>query len=101
MQFRILTIAALAVSISGVALAQTSGTAPSTDAATSSRLEDKTMMAPFYTDDTMTTLRSDAEFSASLKALKSEDREAIKNECGNSNTQRGVFCDQFKKDSDL
>ncbi len=57
------------------------------------------MMAPFYTDDTMTTLRSDAEFSASLKALKSEDREAIKNECANRNTMNTSFCDQYDKNS--
>ena len=43
----------------------------------------------------MTTLRSESEFKASLQALKSEDREAIKNECENVSTQRSNFCDMF------
>ena len=56
-------------------------------------------VAPFYTDSTMKTMRDDAGFTAAMKNLKSEDREAIKNECANRNTMNTSFCDQYDKNS--
>ncbi|MBE7183679.1 MAG: hypothetical protein INR68_04645 [Methylobacterium mesophilicum] len=87
MKLKLLSVAAIAVAISGSAFAQTSSGSP--------RLEDSTMMGQFYSDSDMKTMKTGDEFSAAMQNLKSEDREAISNECKNTNTQHSNFCDAF------
>ncbi|PZO81704.1 MAG: hypothetical protein DI629_03990 [Mesorhizobium amorphae] len=91
MKLQMLSIAALALSIAAPAIAQEAATGASP------RLADQTMMAPFYSDEGMTTLRSGAEFDSAFSNLSSQDREAIMNECQNVNTERQTFCDSFKE----
>ena len=58
-------------------------------------LDDPTTMSPFYTDNSLSTLRSQSEFEAAVGQLQSSDRERIRSECANTNTQRSNFCDMF------
>jgi hypothetical protein len=87
MKLKMLSIAAVAIAISGSAFAQSSTGSP--------RLDDATMMGSFYSDKDMKTMKTGDEFSAAMQNLKSEDREAISNECKNTNTQHSNFCDAF------
>ncbi|MCO6049182.1 hypothetical protein NGM99_05185 [Mesorhizobium sp. RP14(2022)] len=96
MKFRIIAAAALAFAATG-AMAQTDQQSTPTDSQWPQA--SRAAVAPFYTDSSMKTMRDEAGFTAAMKNLKSEDREAIKNECANRNTMNTSFCDQYDKNS--
>ncbi len=92
--------AATLAMLSGAAIAQSSDvdqTKTNTVSPTgSTALEDKTLMTPFYTDDSMTTLRTGDEFNAAFNAMSSEDKERVRSECANSTSPREAFCESIK-----
>ena len=89
MNLKMLSIATVALTISGGAFAQDSGS-------TGARLDNKEMMGSFYTDSEMQSVKTGDEFSAAYNALSSEDKEAIANECNLENSPRATFCNQVK-----
>lgn len=113
---KLLTIAALALSLTGgVAFAQDSGdtdpgsnssnsgefsgteaegAAGTTNAPNAPFLGNRDIMANFFTDDTMTTIRTDDEFRAAYEALTDEQRAGIMQEC-QSPAGFERFCDTF------
>jgi hypothetical protein len=64
----------------------------------SSALDNKEMMAPFYTDAGMKTMKSDEEFKSAWLAMKQEDRQKMSKEC-DSDTQKlhNDFCEKTKQ----
>ncbi len=87
MNLKMLSIAAVSLTIAGNAFAQSATGSP--------RLDDATMMGSFYTDSDMKTMKTGDDFNAAMTGLKSEDREAIMNECKLQNTKRVDFCEAF------
>lgn len=83
----LVSTAALAM-MTGAALAQSEGT---------SALDNKDMMKPFYTDDTMKTMRSNDEIAAAVKAMSTEDKAKIAKECENAQSPRDTFCQSFNQ----
>ena len=80
MKLKMLSIAAVAFTLaSGAAFAQTSSSG-NTDAAPSV-LEDPATMKPFFSDETMSTMKSDEEVKAAFNALPMEQQEAMKSQC--------------------
>ena len=98
---RTLIIAALINVGATAAWAQSEGTGTNApDSETGSKaapgvLDDPAKMKPFYTDESMMTLRSPSELATSFQAMNTEDREAVAKECQNVNTQRESFCKAF------
>lgn len=91
--FRKLLVGAAALTMmTGAAFAQAATGSEGTSA-----LDDPEMMKPFYTDEGMTTLRSDEEVAVAVKAMKDEDRARIVEECKNVNSPRASFCESFNK----
>ncbi|SJM31783.1 hypothetical protein [Mesorhizobium delmotii] len=97
MSYKMICLGAMALSmVSGVSLA--AGTETGTSA-----LDDPAKMEPFYTDSSMTTLRSDDEFTAAWKALTDEDRMAMTKVCdeemanANAANTHPEFCSNVKK----
>lgn len=100
--FRKLLIAtAICALTSTAALSQTDGSGSNaTDDATGAAkapgmLDDPAAMKPFYTDDSMTTMRSMDEMRAAVKEMNENDKAKITEECKNSTTQRSSFCKAF------
>ncbi|QPC87259.1 hypothetical protein GA830_11290 [Mesorhizobium sp. NBSH29] len=92
MKLKMFTIAAVAMTLGGAAFAQTATTGAGTDPAPQMKvLSDKTMMTPFYTDDTMTTMRTDDEMSTIFKGLKDDQQVTMKEEC-----KLAATMDQYK-----
>jgi hypothetical protein len=94
-----LPIAALAATLAGGAFAQTApvqdetGPAPAVDPTTTSSLEDTTLMGPFYTDETMTTLRPVEEMRSAWAAMSEENRTTMRRDCeGNPSIKYREFC---------
>ncbi|HEY4191218.1 MAG TPA: hypothetical protein VGM46_01100 [Mesorhizobium sp.] len=86
MNIKMLCMGAMALSmISGAALAGGgSGT---------SALDDAAMMAPFYTDSSMKTMRGDDEFKAAWLALNKKDQDDMMSQCKtNTDKQHNDFC---------
>ncbi|MEO3384721.1 hypothetical protein [Mesorhizobium sp. CAU 1741] len=74
---KILTAAALTFALTGAALAQVSATASSGEEARNP----SEMMGAFYTDDTMTELRSTDEIRASWDGLSAGERQQLRDTC--------------------
>jgi type II secretory pathway component GspD/PulD (secretin) len=119
---KMLMLAALAMSISAGAIAQESGSGTSTgttggssdtssgaggnatggdagagnttNAPNAPFLGNRDMIGAFYTDDSMTTLRTGDEFKTAYQALSDEDRTRITEEC-KSPAGFERFCDTF------
>ncbi len=98
---RIFTAAALAIMLSsGVALAQTDGGNAGGGATEGGGNADGggnylTGNGPgqFYTDDSMSTLRSDAEVKSIYEGLSQQDRDNLKQACmGNKDTRFNPLC---------
>jgi hypothetical protein len=102
MNFKTLALAAATVSmLSGAAIAQTNtvddtNTASTNSPKANSLLENKEMMGSFYTDDSMTTMRTGDEFKSAFNAMSSEDRDRLRTECENSTSQKDEFCNAIK-----
>jgi hypothetical protein len=116
---KLLTITALVLSLSGgVAFAQdsgdtdgqgaadTSGSASGTDgqgetagdttnAPNAPFLGNRDIIGSFFTDDTMTTMRTDDEFRTAYEALTDEQRAGIMTECEATDDSMRPFCDAF------
>ncbi|MER8827736.1 hypothetical protein NKH73_06740 [Mesorhizobium sp. M0938] len=97
MNYKMICLGAMALSmVSGVSLAAGADTG-------TSALDDPAKMQPFYTDSSMTTLRSDDEFTKAWKALTDEDRTAMTKVCdeeaanANAANSHPEFCSSVKK----
>lgn len=53
--------------------------------------DNKEMMAPFFTDDSMTTLKSDAEVKSAFDAMGAEDQSQMKSACERAMAKRGSY----------
>ncbi|MGN6306029.1 MAG: hypothetical protein ACTHNH_14505 [Mesorhizobium sp.] len=83
--------------ISAFALTMMTGSALAAGGTTSA-LDNKDMMAPFYTDSNMKTMKSDDEFKAAWMAMKQEDRDMITKECSTDTEKlHNDFCEKTKK----
>ncbi|MGE0500488.1 MAG: hypothetical protein AB7I79_02400 [Rhizobiaceae bacterium] len=116
MNLKLITAAALALSFAAApALAQDSGSTgdsnggaspsveidPNTSASTNGNADwtdaERTMYgesdlwAGFYTDNSMTTLKSDAEIQAMFSTMGADDQAGIKASCDRVNQNRGSF----------
>lgn len=83
MKLKLLTIAAFSIMLAGgSALAQDSSASDTTNAENAPKyLTDPAKMGAFYTDDTMTTMRSADEINTAFMAMSEEDRTAMMKEC--------------------
>lgn len=85
---------------SGVAFAQTDPAKPATDPGAADKqnsLEDPTVMAPFYTDNTMGALRPDAELAAAWKAMSADQQAAMKEQCKTTESVKAKeFCGKIE-----
>lgn len=94
MNFKMLTMGAMALAMmTGSALAA-SGNGGGTSA-----LDNPEKMAPFYTDSSMKTMRSDSEFKAAWMAMKEEDRASMLKDCGDNviGKSHDNFCAKTKQ----
>jgi hypothetical protein len=105
MTFKSLALAAVtATLLSGAALAQSSdttttqstGTQGSPEPQTQVLMNDKAKMAPFYSDEAMTTLKTGDEFKSAFQAMSAEDQQRLRDECQNSTSPRDTFCEGLK-----
>lgn len=103
MKLKFLAAAAVTLMLaSGAAYAQTSTTAnpaPSDPAAADKMkpLDDPMMMKPFYSDEAMTTMRSDDEIKAAWAAMSADNQKMMKDECGKTDsTKFAEFCGKIK-----
>jgi hypothetical protein len=104
MRIRTLSIAAFmfAVANAGNVYAQTPTTSdPATgDPAAADKLkslEDPTMMKPFFSDDAMSTMRSDEEMKAAWAAMSADQQKMVKDDCEKAaNTKHEEFCGKIK-----
>ncbi len=95
---RILLATALCAAFAGSAFAQTA-----TDAATDSQgnspiMMDRELVGGFYTDDTMTEMRSVDEMRTAYGALTEEQRETLRTQCEaeeNRGTEGTALCSQI------
>ena len=85
---KLLVGAAALTMITGAALAQSDGT---------SALDNPEMMQPFYSDEARTQMKSPEEISAAVKAMNTEDRAKLAEECKNVTSPRASFCESFNK----
>lgn len=80
---KILSVTAIAFMLaSGAAVAQQSTTTG--DPAASDKqmsIEDPAVVGPFFTDESMTTLRGEDEFKAAWSAMSADDQTAMKEQC--------------------
>ena len=82
---------ALAVMLASSAFAQTQPAAPAGDPAAADKLmsiEDPVAMKPFFSDDAMTTMRSDDEMKAAWSAMSKENQAAVKKQCKASTSEK-------------
>jgi hypothetical protein len=75
---------------------QSTGTQGSPEPQTQALMDDKTKMAPFYTDEAMTTMKTGEEFRSAFNAMSAEDQQRLRDECLNSTSQRDEFCEGIK-----
>lgn len=88
--------AATVTLLSGAALAQTDNMTTNATPPTGSTLEDKTLMGPFYTDESMKTMKTGDEFTAAWNAMSSEDKDRVRADCENNVSLRAQFCEGIK-----
>jgi len=62
-------------------------------------LDEPTNMAPFFTDSSMKTMKSEADFKAAWMAMKEEDRAGMMKECGDEAIAKAHdnFCKMTKQ----
>lgn len=106
MKSRILAAIVLATALSGGAYAQTtSSPGPSSDNPNrdeaSGILTDPELMVSFYTDDTMTTLRSEEELRVAFGELTPENQAAMRTECEEQITGEPNVADDSQAAKDL
>ena len=99
MKLKFASAAALALMLAGgAAFAQSSTTADpaapdTTQADKLQPLEDPTVMQPFFTDDSMTTMRTDEEMKTAWTAMSVENQEAMKTQCATTDSVKfKEFC---------
>ena len=100
MNFKSFVLAAAAATfLSGAAMAQTDQTDNTNtnsvgDSTSSTALDQaqRQMRAPFYTDDTMTTMRTGDEFTAAWTAMSADDQQSIRDQCANNVSPEDEFC---------
>jgi hypothetical protein len=84
--------------IGGAAFAQSSTTAEPTAPDTTQAdklqpLEDPTVMKPFFTDDTMATMRSDEEMKTAWAAMSADNQKMMKEQCATTDSVKfKEFC---------
>jgi hypothetical protein len=66
-------------------------------AQTDSIMSDKTVMGPFFTDETMATLRSDEELQAELAKMSPENRQKFIEECKKPAEHEQMYNELCKK----
>jgi hypothetical protein len=79
-------VAAALLLTGGVSLAQTE-----------TIMSDKTVMGPFFTDETMTTLRTDEELQAELAKMSPENRQKFIEECKKPDQHQQMYNELCKK----
>ena len=99
MKLKLASAAALALMlVGGAAYAQSSTTADpaapdTTQADKLQPLEDPAMMGPFFTDDTMTTMRSDEEMKTAWAAMSADNQKMMKDQCATTDSVKfKEFC---------
>lgn len=98
MKLRMLPIAALAATLASAAFAQTDPGAadkqnPQVDPTVTNSLGDTNLMKPFFTDDTMTTMRPMEEMKGAWAAMSEENRTTILRDCeSNESIKYREFC---------
>ena len=67
-------------------------------AAFAGALDEPAMMAPFYTDTTLQTMKSDAEMKAAWDAMPKANKDNMMRECQDAAMSKpyAVFCDKIK-----
>lgn len=108
MTFKSLALAAVTVTLvaGGAAFAQTDSTttnatsgtqgSPPPGAQTEELQNNNAMMAPFYTDESMTTMKSGEEFNTAWMKMSGEDKDRVKAACENSTSLKDEFCESIK-----
>jgi hypothetical protein len=75
-------VLAMSLAVGSAAFAQETGSTQATQGTGDPGiLEQETSMAPFYTDDTMATLRSEEEVRQAFGAMSTGDQEQMKKAC--------------------
>lgn len=99
MKLKLASAALLALMLTGgAAFAQASTTADpaapdTTQADKLQPLEDPAMMKPFFTDDTMATMRTDEEMKSAWMAMSAEHQKAMKDQCATTDSVKfKEFC---------
>lgn len=94
MNFKMLTMGAMAL-----AMMTGSALAASSNGGGTSALDNPEMMAPFYTDSGMKTMRSDEEFKTAWMKMKKEDRDSMMKDCGDNviGKSHDNFCKKTKQ----
>lgn len=85
MKLKMIALAMLALGAAGAAHADTNA------------LDNKMMMSHFYTDDSMTTMKDEAEFKKELSAMSADDRAMMKSECEKGGSSHQDFCNMMVK----
>jgi hypothetical protein len=98
---KILAVTSIAFMLAGgAAFAQTDPAKPATDPAASDKLmslDDPAVMAPFYTDNTMSAFRPDAEMAAAWKAMSADQQAAMKEQCKTTESVKAKeFCGKIE-----
>ena len=85
-----LTIIAATMAVSGGAFAASDSTS-----AVDAVMNSKTVMSRFYTDDSMTTMKSGADFKSAAQEMSPADRGVIAAACAGQNSMHENFCNAF------
>jgi hypothetical protein len=94
MKLKMLSIAALALSLAGgAAIAQTSEPGNGGSDAAPQMFEDPKTMEPFFTDSSMATMRSEEEVKAAFNRLPDAQQEEMKSQCAITTSEKyRAFC---------
>jgi hypothetical protein len=67
-------------------------------AALAGALDEPAMMAPFYTDSSLTTMKSDADMKATWDGMPKTNQDNMMKECQNAAMSKpyAVFCEKLK-----
>lgn len=99
MKFKLLATAALASTMAiGGAMAQNSGGQDgdiqpdyASDQEQTMYQDNSEMMAPFFTDDSMSELKPEDDVKATFEAMGAESQAAMKSACENAQSDRGSY----------
>ncbi|RUM96638.1 hypothetical protein EET67_16770 [Pseudaminobacter arsenicus] len=96
MKLKLASAAAIALMLAGGAALAQSATTAAPDTTQSDKLhtlEDPAMTGPFFTDDTMTTMRSDEEMKTAWAAMSAENQKMLKEQCATTESVKfKEFC---------